>query len=606
MSLTDLVRKTSKITIPIITSTFLLYSSCGKKNPTDPNTGNQPPIVEIISGPSGTIQENHATFEWKGSDEDGEIIKYYIDINDDTPDIETTETKYKFTNLSNGTNTFYLRAEDNQNALSKLSKRSFNVNIPGPGDPGDPIQPGITDEQGNAYFSDTFVTTIDTNSGESLEGFEVTYYSQPDAKVFSVEDPNKEYFPDQFYFTHNSGHILEMTKKGLQNYVLEKITNPETIEAIINFLDNLGEGFKICELDNELYYIGTFTGQQIKDHEKAMAEIYTIIPGTSNVIYQISTLEGNIEKLSNILGSEINFEDENWDKYKQIPQGDLSPITGTFTGNILRASQIPEVTLNPPEVNGDAVTLSWSGFDRDYYADGTIDGSLICQGPTSGSDLFYWVRVSNSPYENWRYVEGKSITINNLPAGQHEAQVKVKDDTIINETESNLEYFVTQEPEIAELGYDDGNPEYANTADEGMGFTVKFHPEKYPAKIRKAEYFLNGREWYPCHKSDTPFKAYIFDDNGEVILSLDVEGRINYGEGYWEKVDVSDYNIQINEGSFYIGMQFVENQKPCLGGDTQAIKENNYIFSTSDMKPREIFGEQSSFMIKAEVEYYPP
>ena len=90
---------------------------------------NSPPSVSITSGPTGTITVNSATFTWTGSDPDGTIPKYYYELDDSTPDNSTTSTSHTFTNLSNGSHTFYVQAEDNDGAKSSVASRSFTVNV---------------------------------------------------------------------------------------------------------------------------------------------------------------------------------------------------------------------------------------------------------------------------------------------------------------------------------------------------------------------------------------------------------------------------------------------------------------------------------------------
>lgn len=90
---------------------------------------NTPPSVSITSGPTGTITVNSATFTWTGSDPDGTISKYYYELDDSTPDNSTTSTSHTFTNLSNGSHTFYVQAEDNDGAKSSVASRSFTVNV---------------------------------------------------------------------------------------------------------------------------------------------------------------------------------------------------------------------------------------------------------------------------------------------------------------------------------------------------------------------------------------------------------------------------------------------------------------------------------------------
>ncbi|PKP59793.1 hypothetical protein CVT91_06160 [Candidatus Atribacteria bacterium HGW-Atribacteria-1] len=87
--------------------------------------GNQLPIVQITSGPSGTIDYNDVTFTWIGDDPDGEIAGYYYGLDDPAPDTWTTETSHTFNSVSEGNHTFYVQAKDDEGATSPVISRSF-------------------------------------------------------------------------------------------------------------------------------------------------------------------------------------------------------------------------------------------------------------------------------------------------------------------------------------------------------------------------------------------------------------------------------------------------------------------------------------------------
>ncbi len=91
------------------------------------STTNQPPAVLITSGPTGTVQTDTVTFTWSGTDSDGTVSGYFASIDESTPTIFTTATSRAFTGLGLGGHTFYLRAADNQGALSQVVSRSFTI-----------------------------------------------------------------------------------------------------------------------------------------------------------------------------------------------------------------------------------------------------------------------------------------------------------------------------------------------------------------------------------------------------------------------------------------------------------------------------------------------
>jgi endonuclease/exonuclease/phosphatase family metal-dependent hydrolase len=103
----------------------LLLSCSG--DPTTLAPQNKPPTIEIISGPSGVVNESTVMFSWMGADEDGRIIRYHFALNDPNPTIRTQATQHTFEYLNDGHHTFYVRAEDNRGAVSTIAQRAFQV-----------------------------------------------------------------------------------------------------------------------------------------------------------------------------------------------------------------------------------------------------------------------------------------------------------------------------------------------------------------------------------------------------------------------------------------------------------------------------------------------
>ena len=89
-----------------------------------------PPTVTITAGPSGTIDYNDVTFTWSGSDSDGQVVGYYYELDDPTPDNWTTETSHTFNDVSEGAHTFYVKAKDDDEAISSAASRNFTCTPP--------------------------------------------------------------------------------------------------------------------------------------------------------------------------------------------------------------------------------------------------------------------------------------------------------------------------------------------------------------------------------------------------------------------------------------------------------------------------------------------
>lgn len=88
---------------------------------------NEPPTVDIISGPSGVISTNSTTFAWSASDQDGTVAGYYYSLDEPYPTNWTTGTAHTFTGLTVGPHTFYVMAEDDLGLRSAVMSSSFEV-----------------------------------------------------------------------------------------------------------------------------------------------------------------------------------------------------------------------------------------------------------------------------------------------------------------------------------------------------------------------------------------------------------------------------------------------------------------------------------------------
>jgi hypothetical protein len=94
------------------------------------NFTNQQPTVTILSGPTNgsTITVTYAAFTWTGADNDGTIAGYYYSMDNDPPDVYTTQTTNTFYGLSNAAHVFRVCSVDNEGASSSTQARTFTVN----------------------------------------------------------------------------------------------------------------------------------------------------------------------------------------------------------------------------------------------------------------------------------------------------------------------------------------------------------------------------------------------------------------------------------------------------------------------------------------------
>ena len=139
------------------------------------SSDNQPPTIEITSGPEGTINRQDVEFTFQGDDPDGNVAHYEYQLSGDQSDEGTTQSNSKsYSNLSEGSYTFEVRAEDNEGAHSDWASKSFTVDLGN----NPPLRPLVSDQvqKGNQFTVSVQVGEA-ANPVQNLFGtsFELTY-----------------------------------------------------------------------------------------------------------------------------------------------------------------------------------------------------------------------------------------------------------------------------------------------------------------------------------------------------------------------------------------------------------------------------------------------
>ncbi len=124
------------------------------------------------------------------------------------------------------------------------------------------------------------------------------------------------------------------------------------------------------------------------------------------------------------------------------------------------------------------------------------------------------------------------------------------------------------------LTYDDGTAEDYGDIGWLEGFdsflAVRFTPDSYPLKLTTAKFFIQDITTYP-------FELHVWDDGGiggapgsDLVTPFIVDPIVDIA---WFDVDLSQYDITINSGDFYIGWrQLEENKNNKIGFDTNGSR----------------------------------
>ncbi len=89
-------------------------------------TVNRLPVLNKLSGPSGTINHISVTFSWIEDDPDGNIISYEYKKDEGSWNYHVPSTSYTWTGYSEGEHKFEFRVQDNKGAYSNVIGWTFN------------------------------------------------------------------------------------------------------------------------------------------------------------------------------------------------------------------------------------------------------------------------------------------------------------------------------------------------------------------------------------------------------------------------------------------------------------------------------------------------
>jgi hypothetical protein len=159
----------------------------------------------------------------------------------------------------------------------------------------------------------------------------------------------------------------------------------------------------------------------------------------------------------------------------------------------------------------------------------------------------------------------------------------------ISEIQANGIICAENSPTKTTLKYDDGTMEQGLVpwSDEiGSEVCVRFTPNCYPATLEDVQFFVSGTSG---SAASTPFAVRIYDDdNGSypgTLLNIDDITWSATKSNEWVSVDLSQQNIRIDEGDFFVSMYWLkapgasgQNITQTIGIDTNApIDERSYL-----------------------------
>jgi len=473
----------------------------------------------------------------------------------------------------------------------------------------------ITDSSGRVTFIDNstgeevVVKVVDASTDEPLGDMYVRYVDGNGFGEFIVYDPSGTYFPsiefhegDSFLamkYSNDFSYEIKMQLAGLLDYIVEFIvgSDVETIKKAIS----VEFGNAHCDYTDSggAWYEETVTGDELasfRDFGRGLT-LFLISPVAGQKIVSIVETIGGIldvttEEILEYGGEKIPIRSRNWDKYMIIiPAG---PVLPEGYKTVFIPSQAPQVTIDEPIVNGNNVSVSWSGTDATDYPEAEdlpsiIDATVICEGPTAGIDLTYSSRITKdgevyNDFDWTAYSSDTSKTLNITDAGTYMFELRVKDE-VGNVGTASRQFSIISWARTYGGGGIDRAYSIQQTEDGGYivaGDTYSFGVDNFDNNLWVLKLDANGRiKWqrtYGGWKSEYAGSIQQTSDRGYIVsgytrsfgagdydiwvLKLDSNGDVSwqrtYGGSGYEQLGSRDQSIQQTSDGGYIMSVYTE------------------------------------------------
>ncbi len=258
-------------------------------------------------------------------------------------------------------------------------------------------------------------------------------------------------------------------------------------------------------------------------------------------------------------------------------------VDWTFAGDFvlaIEASTTVGVTLDEssaPSTQSWANLGGWDTWANVAAANGLPDGEWGIRGEvtsTGGADVEYNVyrSVDGGAFNPMFNGQGLTSTSYHDVFVQNGTEYCYQITMVYGETEgapSSAECAIPEAQTVYEIVYDDDNPNTSFNVADGNVLAVKFTPVTYPSSLVRVKYYVEG---------NGIALAQVWDDDGAngmpgtVLLTGVV---VQFAQG-WNEKNVSDYNVTVSDGDFYVGWMETA-QTPPIGVDTDSDGSRSYV-----------------------------
>jgi hypothetical protein len=289
------------------------------------------------------------------------------------------------------------------------------------------------------------------------------------------------------------------------------------------------------------------------------------------------------------------------------------PVNWAFTGSFIIGYRITtDIAL---AIDSDAYGQTNSYFlANDAWNDwNTSDalGATSLSGSLSGGEFAIRANVNvdggNHSYNVYRSLDSGEYIL--MDDGQNLEDAEYTDNLLDNgfeycykvtavygEDEGQPSESSCVTPTVYEIAYDDGTAETHFNVGSLNFLCVKFTPNNYPVDLYRTSFYCEGT-------STGPGIVHVWDDNGENGSPGDILLNgipTTFVGNTWKYVSLSEFDITINDGSFYIGMMETELTPP-IGLDTDSPSDYSMINIGEGWEPLEEY-IAAALMIRVEID----
>jgi len=303
------------------------------------------------------------------------------------------------------------------------------------------------------------VQVIDETTQQPIETeMQITYTSGENSQVFKAFDPNERFLPTMRVLTNSiSGKPTSQTKiHTLKTVPVEKgVVYIQTLEEegekqVLQRWEASNEDLGWWE---EMVYRETIDETEIiKRGDRSLAIIRVIDLLSTHILGALLPI--SFEKLAGVFDPYVSISDVKsggrWDVYERSYGTKYRDTTGDVE---LIPSNVPTITINEPEINGNNVVISWKAFDDTVYSQpGLLNKQdlTVLLGETLQPDLLVWYNLFKDS-EIFRNTDlTNPLRFQNLPEGKYYLQMQVQDEVrnwSLEDLEFRIEDIAITDPE---------------------------------------------------------------------------------------------------------------------------------------------------------------